>query len=67
MTKFDGMEGIDVNVESLPYQDSTTSISPGSSEIHVSQNPIFLANRGFSPQINEFRSAKSPLQGISNT
>lgn len=55
LTKFDGMEGIDINAKSLPYQDSNTSPSPDSPEINMSQNPIFLANQGSSSQIIESR------------
>nr|POE85752.1 hypothetical protein CFP56_07212 [Quercus suber] len=46
---------IDINLELLPYQNSTTPKCPSVSEIPLSPNPIFLANRGFSPTNKESR------------
>nr|POF00840.1 hypothetical protein CFP56_68087 [Quercus suber] len=65
-TKFDTMEGIDINLELLPYQNSTTPKCPSVSKIPLSPNPIFLANRGFSPTNKESKFAASPLRDISN-
>ena len=48
LTKFDGMEGIDMNAESLPNQDSNTLLNPVSPEIHVPQIPILSVNGFFS-------------------
>ena len=61
------MEGIDINTESLPNQDSTTLLSPVSSEIHVPQIPIHPANGLFSSHNLESTSVISPLRDISNS
>nr|POE48157.1 hypothetical protein CFP56_43970 [Quercus suber] len=67
LTKFDGMEGIDMNADSLPNQDSNTLLSPVSSENQASQIPILPVN-GFSYfQTLESTSIKSPLRDISNS
>ena len=66
LTKFDTMEGIDINLELLPYQNSTTPKCPSVLEIPLSPNPIFLANRGFSLTNKESRFATSLLRDILN-
>ena len=67
LAKFDDMEGIDINTESLPNQDSTTLLSPISSEIHVPQIPILPANGLFSSHNLESMPVISPLRDISNS
>ena len=67
LAKFDDMEGIDINTESLPNQDSTTLLSPVSSEIHVPQIPILPANGLFSSHNLESTSVISLLRDISNS
>ena len=67
LAKFDDMEGIDINAESLPNQDSTTLLFLASSEIHVPQIPILPANGIFSSHNLESTSVISPLRDISNS
>ena len=67
LAKFDDMEGIDINTESLPNQDSTTVLNPVSSEIHVPQIPILPANGLFSSHNLESTSVISLLRDISNS
>ena len=67
LAKFDDMEGIDINTESLPNQDSTTLLSLVSSQIHVPQIPILPVNGLFSSHTLESTSIISPLRDISNS
>ena len=63
LSKFDGMEGIDMGEELLPTQDSSTPLHPNSPESHAIQNPILAVNQVF--PIAESKSAESPLRAFS--